>query len=245
MNIKNLTIEELTNGFTQTKKECSCIHCGFKTDKLEIYSHQDHFYTSEGRMKLHIQEDHNGSLNALLQQPKRYSTLTDNQKQFIGFLHTGLRDKEIAEKLNISESTVRHQRFTLREKEHQAKLFLSIMNTLNQVTDDELLEVHSSATQVDDRYIATQADEKKVKKEFFQSLDPLKLISIPRKEKYKIIVLRIICTVFECDKTYTEQEINAILGGIFSDYVTIRRYLIEYGFFQRNDSCSQYEKLIS
>lgn len=244
MDIKNLTIEELSCGYSQNSLGYCCIDCGFKTDLGEVYAHKNRFYTAEGRMKLHIQEEHNGTLSILLQQPKRYSTLTDHQKAFIILLNKGYSDKEIANQLSVSESTVRHQRFTLREKEQQARLFLSIMTVLNQDTNSDLLDIHPTATQVDDRYIATKADEDKVKKEFFQTLDPLKLISIPRKEKYKIIVLRIICTRFEKEHLYSELEVNTILSDIYADFVTIRRYLIEYGFFQRDASCSQYEKLI-
>ena len=32
---------------------------------------------------------------------------------------------------------------------------------------------------------------------------------------------------------YTEKQVNAVLADIYDDYVTIRRYLIEYGFMDR------------
>ena len=93
--------------------------------------------------------------------------------------------------LNLKESTIRYQRFTMREKEKQSKIYLAIMKNLNQKPDDSFLNIHNTAKQVDERYIATIEDEEKVKQDFFESLNPLKLKIIPRKEKYKIIVLRL------------------------------------------------------
>ena len=41
-------------------------------------------------------------------------------------------------------------------------------------------------------------------------------------------------------KKYTEKELNTILVESFDDYVTIRRYLIEYGFLDRKKDGSRY-----
>ena len=45
---------------------------------------------------------------------------------------------------------------------------------------------------------------------------------------------------FEPGRTYTEKEVNGILRDIFDDYVTLRRYLIEYGFLERTRDCRTY-----
>ena len=41
-------------------------------------------------------------------------------------------------------------------------------------------------------------------------------------------------------KRYTEQELNAAIAKYDPDYVTIRRYLIEYGFVDRENDGSAY-----
>ena len=51
------------------------------------------------------------------------------------------------------------------------------------------------------------------------------------KEKQKYVVLREIAARFKPDVLYSEQEINDTIGRENPDYVTIRRYLIEYGFW--------------
>jgi len=39
---------------------------------------------------------------------------------------------------------------------------------------------------------------------------------------------------------YSEEEINAFLKQIFEDFVSLRRYLIEYGFLHRTKDCQFY-----
>jgi hypothetical protein len=151
--------------------------------------------------------------------------------------------------MSVAPATVRHQRFTFREKAKQAKLYLAIyelafqgMETNKSLTDaeDEMIEIHNGAKMVDDRYFTTKSEEEKVLASLFSTLEPLRLINFPAKEKKKIIVLRKITEQFEKDKKYEEKELNTILKGIYDDFATIRRYLIEYGFMERTNDCKYY-----
>jgi hypothetical protein len=54
------------------------------------------------------------------------------------------------------------------------------------------------------------------------------------------VILQTIAAVFERNKTYSEREINAILAEIYDDYVTLRRYLIDYGFLGRTAGGREY-----
>ena len=74
----------------------------------------------------------------------------------------------------------------------------------------------------------------------FESLEPLKLRVFSAKEKRKVVALTKIVEQFEPGRTYTEKEVNGILRDIFDDYVTLRRYLIEYGFLERTRDCRTY-----
>lgn len=51
-------------------------------------------------------------------------------------INKGYSDKQIASDLNLKESTIRYQRFTMREKEKQSKIYLAIMKNLKQKPDD-------------------------------------------------------------------------------------------------------------
>ncbi|MFJ7915668.1 MULTISPECIES: DUF2087 domain-containing protein [unclassified Lysinibacillus] len=64
--------------------------------------------------------------------------------------------------------------------------------------------------------------------------------SFPSKEKRKIILRQYIVTKFEVGRKYNEKEIVSFLKPIHSDYVSIRRYLIAYGFLDRSDDCITY-----
>ena len=74
----------------------------------------------------------------------------------------------------------------------------------------------------------------------FKSLSPMKLKVFPSKEKQKIVVLTQIARQFETGKRYTEKEVNQIIKEIYADYVTIRRFLVDYGFLDRTRDCKEY-----
>ena len=93
---------------------------------------------------------------------------------------------------------------------------------------------------VDDRYLATEEEREKILDTFFSSRSPLKLKSLSSKEKKKLIILSEIAAAFEKERQYTEKEVNQLLENIYDDYVTLRRYLIEYGFLDRTTNCSAY-----
>jgi hypothetical protein len=96
---------------------------------------------------------------------------------------------------------------------------------------------HAALTVNDDRTIITQKEKSAILKKYFDG-DQLK--SFPKKQKRKLILLQHIAGMFDAEKKYTEKEVNQILMKVQEDYVTIRRYLIEYGFMDRKNDGSQY-----
>lgn len=53
-------------------------------------------------------------------------------------------------------------------------------------------------------------------------------------------MLQHILTRFTPNRQYTEIEVNTLLKSIYTDFATIRRYLIEYGFMERSKDCTEY-----
>jgi hypothetical protein len=140
-------------------------------------------------------------------------------------------------------STVRNHRFILRQKEKQAKVLLAIMELLRENTPDkkqDFIPIHRSATMVDERFAITGQEYEDILTAYFPEGPQGILKSFPRKEKRKIAILRHIAGKFQPGRTYTEKEVNAILKDTFADYVTLRRYLIEYGFLDRKNDGSSY-----
>ncbi len=60
-----------------------------------------------------------------------------------------------------------------------------------------------------------------------------RLTHIPAKQKKLLVVLRWLTTQFEPERTYTEQEVNAVIKPIHEDYAGLRRDLISFGYLRR------------
>jgi hypothetical protein len=60
-----------------------------------------------------------------------------------------------------------------------------------------------------------------------------KLTSIPAQQKKRDAVLRFLAEQFESGRMYDEREINTVLRAYFPDVASLRRYLVDGGFLQR------------
>ena len=85
----------------------------------------------------------------------------------------------------------------------------------------------------------TDADKEKIITGYFESIEPLRLRLFPPKQKKKYIVLDMIMNQIE-NRVYSEKELNEVLEEIYPDFVTIRRALIDFKFFERTKDGSQY-----
>jgi len=66
----------------------------------------------------------------------------------------------------------------------------------------------------------------------------------PAKRDKKEEVLKYLASKFECDRFYTEKEVNAIAEQwhTFGDYFLIRRELVDFGLLSRTTDGSKYWK---
>lgn len=245
LDIDKLTIEELKNGYIFDREENSyiCNTCGKSFEVGEIYPLDGRFFEASRAIQIHMSMEHGEYLKELLYSESKYNTLTDNQKEVLYFMYSDKTDKEIAEILGLSPSTVRHQRFIFREKAKQAKLYLAIYEGVMEkksLKDDQIVAIHNNATMVDDRYLITEKEKEQILKNVFETLSPLKLKTFPRKEKNKIVVLRKIAEILEKGKRYSEKEVNQILKEVYGDYAVIRRFLVDYGFMERTRDGKEY-----
>ncbi len=237
----NVSIDDLKEGFTlfMDNYVCLCCHETFELDN--IYKHNNQLVNAKKAVKIHVKEKHESMFKYLISMDKKYTGLTDNQKCLVEMFYQGLSDKEIVKIIGGSTSTIRNQRFSLREKAKQAKIYLSIMDLLEgELADknsDKFVNIHRFATNVDERYAITENERKTYLKTYF---DGDRLVNFPSKQKRIIVILQHIVKYFEINKKYSEKEVNEILKAIYHDFVTIRRYLIEYGFLDRLSNCSEY-----
>lgn len=241
----NASVEEIKRGyiFKEDTGEYLCLICGKSFVKGIVYPEADILYEAEKYMEVHIVKEHSSTFEFLINLEKKYTGLTDHQKNLLSYFHKGYSDSDIVKKQESgSTSTIRNHRFTLREKEKQAKVFLAIMELLNRKTGkkESLINVHRSATMTDERYATTEEENEQTLCKYFKHGLEGPLTEFPTREKRKIVVLRHIVKRFDLNKKYTEKEINEVLKGIYPDFATVRRYLIEYGFMDRHDDGSLY-----
>ena len=241
-----LDLNWIKNGYSVdlNKEKYECLICGEKFEGGEIYSFAGRFFEASKAIIFHLQEIHGDRLKTLLELDKKYTGINDNQKNLLNDFYNGLSDKTIAKNNEVAEATIRHQRFMFREKAKQAKAYLAIFElveaSLKKEPKENFISIHTGATMVDERYEVTNSEQTQIIATYFDTTEPLTLKSLPSKDKRKIIVLRKISTLFKIDVKYTEKEINEILKSVYSDFATIRRYLIEYGFMERTTDCKKY-----
>ncbi|MFN8672692.1 MAG: DUF2087 domain-containing protein [Candidatus Sericytochromatia bacterium] len=243
--IWDASLEEIISGYKfEKERDCFyCLICGKRFEKGIIYQENKIFYEAEKFVKLHISKEHVSVFDYLISIDKKHNGLSDVQKNLLKCFYKGLSDQETAKLTNTNSiSTIRNHRFNLKEHEKQAKVFLAIMNLIEgkQKNDSSVIEIHKTATMVDDRYNITEKENKKYLDFYFKDGLDGSISDFPTKEKRKIIILRQLIKRFETGKNYTEKEVNEILKTAYHDFVTLRRYLIEYGFMDRTNDCSKY-----
>lgn len=239
----NATPEEMKNGYIEQKDFFLCLLCGKKIEKGIIYPTDDVLYEASRYIELHIKKEHGSVFESLLGLDKRYSGLSDHQSKLLRLFYQGLPDSDIQKATGIgSASTIRNHRFALREKERQSRVFLTLMELLKEKDNNraEDIDVPIQAQIMDERYNVTPSEKDKILHRCFPDGTTGRLSVFPAREKQKLIVLQEVMKRFEPGNTYNEKEVNTIIEAIYDDYVTLRRYLVEYGFLDRIADGSQY-----
>lgn len=242
------TLEELKRGVVADEAaECYlCLVCGESFQFGEIFKQGERLFEAGKYADIHVREQHGSMLEYLLQLDKKSTGLTALQKELVRQFAAGMTDADIAKQAGGSASTVRNHRFVMKEKARQAKLLLAIMDLMEREQGAEaniskFVPIHRTATQVDERYAMTEEENASLLKQYLPNGLGGPLSSFPRKEKRKIAVLRHIASFFEGGMKYAEKEVNERLQRFWSnDYVTLRRYLIQYGFLDREEDGSVY-----
>ena len=244
-NLRERPLSDLKKGYLYEPPsgEFVCLICGARYTKGRIYELDSLLYEAEKATQIHLERAHSSMFQYLLEMDKKHTGLTEHQKSLVSLFHQGLNDKEIAARMDgVSLSTVRNHRFALREKMKQAKIFLAIMELLEAKCSRKLMNIHPvprSARMIDERFASPLRRTKRSSTYFPEGPDG-PLSEFPAKEKRKVIIIKQLAQRFEPDRKYTEKEVNAILEAAYHDYVTLRRYLIEYGFLDRLPDGSSY-----
>ncbi|NEW06640.1 DUF2087 domain-containing protein [Paenibacillus sp. SYP-B3998] len=236
-------LDELKQGYVREGHYFTCLLCGKRAESGIIYPEEGVLYEAEKYMHYHIQHTHQSVFHYLIGLDKKLTGLTEHQNSLLKLFFEGKSDGEIQKEMGIgSASTIRNHRFGLKEKERQAKVFLAMMELLKEKDQyaPAFVDIHKTATMVDERYNVTQEEYNKIVKKYFPEGPSGAITTFSQQEKHKLVVLREIAKHFEPERRYKEKEVNEILEVVYHDYVTVRRYLIEYGFLDRKEDGSQY-----
>lgn len=243
--IFDFPVENIIRGYVYNENtaEYICLFCQTRFIKGVIYKEGNNFYDAEKSVSVHIDKKHFSVLKKLLEFDPDALGVTMRQKEALLMFADKKSDKEIADKMECSESTIRQYRFNFREKERQARAFLALMKLsgLNSKEPElNFIPIPDAANFVDGRYNITDAESESVLKAHFPGGRDGVLKQLPVKEKKKLIILRHIVKRFEKGVKYTEKQVNEILKGVFDKHVILRRLLIDYGFMSRREDGSEY-----
>lgn len=161
------SVEDLAKGyiFNEDSGEFICLICNEKFENGIIYPSlcEGIYYEAKKAIAEHIKIVHQSMFAYLLSLGKRHTGLSDIQRELLHYFSQGISDKEIAKKADSSASTIRNHRFKLKEKEKQAKVFLALMQLLDNggVKEENFVAFHKGAKMVDERYAITELERKK------------------------------------------------------------------------------------
>lgn len=246
--LDNLAVSDLSAGwvFDHATKAHTCLFCGAEFRQGVIYPMGDTLYDSVHAAQHHVKETHGDVFELLLQLGKDRTGVSAVQRDVLRLAYSGRSDKEIARELGgKSPSTVRNHQFQLRKRKREAKIFLALMDLLEEggKTGRRFVEFHGELSVADDRTIVTEAEAEEIIGKAFEPGDAIVLRRLPKKQKAKLVVLNRIVELFDLGRLYTEKDVNDVLGRVHWDYVTIRRYLIDYGLMTRAAGGSDYRRL--
>lgn len=257
----NASLTDLKKGYAYQKneKQYICLLCGEHFEQGRIYPFGTDLFDARKAVQMHLEILHPPLVEYYLNLDKKLTGLTDAQKNLLEQLLQLKSDREIAHQLGTSTSTVRNHRFNLRQKEKQAKIMLAVLELFSEHTllkkqemisevnsesisnnIPEWISIHRGATMVDERYAITEKENQEVLKAYFPQELQGRLKEFPRKEKRKLIIIRHIAANFQPGQLYTEKEVNRLLLSYYDDFATLRRYLVEYGYLDRERDCSYY-----
>ncbi|MBN1999997.1 DUF2087 domain-containing protein [candidate division KSB1 bacterium] len=239
-NIDAISPSDLRNGFyKRTESEFCCVFCEQRFSQGVVYPAGDVLMDAETAVKNHVQSTH-GNPFWLLVGLEQDNGLTGAQRELVPLLYQGLTDGDIAQKLGNAKSTIRNHRFFLREKYRETKILLAILDELYEHRDkpeDEFVTFHSSLPVRDDRAKVTKKEQQQILNKYF---DGIRLRQFPKQQKRKLVLLKHIAEMFDRHEKYSEKQVNELLKKVQEDHVTLRRYLIEYGFMERKKDGSEY-----
>lgn len=227
------SLEEIKRGYIEEDTCYTCLLCGEHFEKGQIYTFAGKLYEGSKAITIHIEQEHQSVQTFLLNASANNMGISELQLQLLNLFASGLTDKEIADYLGVSGSTIRNHRYKLRERERQNKLFLALMESLGREGIGRArTSCESEIGQISEK------EKKRVLERYMTESGILK--SYPHFEKSRHIVLEEILKNFSIGESYTEEEVRNILSDIYSDYKLLKDELMAYNYLYRTNKGAIY-----
>ncbi|OGM06037.1 MAG: hypothetical protein A2008_09360 [Candidatus Wallbacteria bacterium GWC2_49_35] len=238
-----------------------CHLCGAFSECGIIYENDGILCDAEKNIAVHIKNAHGSVFSHLIKLDRRLTGLSEHQRSLMKLFYEGESETAIRKKLGIgSASTIRQHRFALREKERQAKIFAVLAELLNESesgvkerrpasaagkeNNAESLSLYAQfeagAEKASGNAAVGETERARIIKRYFPESGFGRLKTFTMKEKNRIIILGHIASRFKFGVKYTESDVNSVLMEIYDDYVTLKRYLVDYLFMDRKPDGSLY-----
>lgn len=143
--------------------------------------------------------------------------------------------EELAQRLNLAVSTVS---FHLKKLEaaglvyKQKEQYYVVYYVCDDVFNLSLRQLISFNNI--DSYLQQERIEKYKQKVLKAFVINKRVNKLPVQKKKRMIIIEEIFKKFNCEKTYTELEVNEIIKEVYDDYCTVRRIMVEEGMMVRS-----------
>jgi len=250
----NSSTDDLKRGYSFDAQQGRyfCLLCGRSYEGGVIYPVDDALFEAEKAMQAHMAAAHPSMFEYYLNMGRAYTGLSAGQAELARLFYQGHTDKEIANMTGMGMSTIRNQRFAIREKYKQAKVLVALTELMEErleqtkrskkttTENDALVDFHPAATAIDTRYAITENEKADVLGRYFGADGQSLIRRFPAKEKKKIIVMQKLMEDFAVGKDYSEKQVSEVIRRCFDDIESVRRALIQYGFMDRAADGTRY-----
>jgi hypothetical protein len=237
------SIDDLVRGYALSDGSYACLYCGASFEDGRVFQIEGGLAVARRAAEDHVARAHDGPFAALT--GSGAAGLPEAQERVLRLQYEGRTDAQIAADLGgKAVSTVRNHRLVLRRRESEARAYLALARLLEHRREARagLIAYPAGLTVADERTRVTPDEAAAIESKYLRTGrdGAFSLASWPRKQKEKLVLLLRISSLFEPGRLYSEREVNAVLMPVWSDYVELRRYLIEYGFLTRKPDGSEY-----
>ena len=227
------SVEEIKRGYIEENHGFTCLLCGEHFSKGEIYTFSGKLYDAEKAVHMHIGQQHQCVEHQLLRLKASHMGISDLQLQLLNFFASDISDKEIADYLGVSGSTIRNHRFKLRERERQSRIFLALMELIEEAGDSKGSLGRGGSSDEPRVIDISEREKRKIVERYITPFGKLK--GYPTYERSKRVVLEAILERFCVGKQYSEEEINESLSLVYKDYRLLKQELIAYDYLGRSN----------